>query len=106
MVTNYDQSNYMTLRSLGPLLRRIRQYKRIFSADLLGLPDDREHPLSALTMVILARKIMGMGTTKLLTLHSFAKRRQAGLRTRLTDPARMSPIEEGELMELLTEGTT
>jgi hypothetical protein len=101
IVTNYDQNDDMTLRSLVPILDRIREHKRIFSADILGFPDECEHPLSVLTMLILARKIMGMGTTKLFEYHSYAKRRQAGLRTWLDDEGRESPIEEGELMELL-----
>ena len=101
IVTNYDQNEYMNLRSLVPILDRIREYKRIFSADMLGFPDTCEHPLSVLTMVILARKIMGMGTSRLFEYHTYAKRRQAGRKTNLKYWDRKSPIEEGELMELL-----
>lgn len=101
IVTNYDQNEQMTLRALVPILDRVREYKRIFSADILGFPDDCEHPLSVLTMIILARKIMGMGIAKLFAYHSYAKRRQAGLQIWLGDRERESPIEEGELMEVL-----
>jgi hypothetical protein len=79
----------------------VREHKRIFSADILGLPDDCDHPLSVLTMLILARKIMGMGMSRLFEYHSYAKRRQAGFRIPVNDRDRTSPIEEGELMELL-----
>lgn len=101
IVTNYDQNELMTLRSLVPILDRVREYKRIFSADILGFPDDCEHPLSVLTMIILARKIMGMGMSTLFAYHTYAKQRQAGLRTHLGNRERESPIEEGELMEIL-----
>jgi len=101
IVTNYDQNETMTLRSLVPILDRVREHKRIFSADILGLPDDCDHPLSVLTMLVLARKIMGMGMSRLFEYHSYAKRRQAGFRIPVDDRDRTSPIEEGELMELL-----
>ncbi len=101
MVTNFDQNEYMTLRSLVPILDRVREYKRIFSADILGFPDDCKHPLSTLTMIILARKIMGLGISELLRYHSYAKHRQAGLRTKVEQRDRESPIVEEELMELL-----
>ncbi len=101
IVTNYDQNDYQTLRTLVPILDRVREYKRIFSADILGFPDECKHPLSTLTMLILARKIMGMGMSKLFAYHTYAKQRQAGLRTHLGKKERESPIEEGELMEVL-----
>jgi hypothetical protein len=101
IVTNYDQNETMTLRSLVPILDRVREHKRIFSADILGLPDDCDHSLSVLTMLILARKIMGMGMSRLFEYHSYAKRQQAGFRIPVDDRDRVSPIEEGELMELL-----
>ncbi len=102
IITNYDQNEDMTLRAVMPILDRIREYKRIFSADILGFPDECEHPLSVLTMIILARKIMGLGTSRLFEYHSYAKRRQAGQRTNLGKFNRESPIKEGELMELLS----
>ena len=101
IVTNYDQNEYMTLRNLVPILDRVREYKRIFSADILGFPDECSHPLSVLTMLILARKIMGMGVSKLFEYHSHAKRRQAGLGIHLGNTQRESPIKEEELMELI-----
>jgi hypothetical protein len=101
IVTNYDQNEHVTLRSLVPILERVREYKRIFSADILGFPDECSHPLSVLTMLILARKIMGMSMSKLFEYHSYAKRRQAGLGIYLGNTQRESPIVEGELMELL-----
>ncbi len=112
IVTNYDQNDDMTLRRVCQILDKVRPYKRIFSADILGFPDwNTHHALSCLTMVILARKIMDLGVERLLKYHSWAKRRQAGIRNLqanweeywngLEDEARESPIEEGELLEVL-----
>lgn len=114
IVTNYDQNDDMTVRRVCQILDKIRPYKRVFSADILGFPDgNRTHALSALTMVILARKIMGLGIERLLKYHTQAKRRQAARLNRgeealfydywdnLEDDQRESPIEEGELMEVL-----
>lgn len=110
IVTNFDQNDYMTLRRLCQILDRVRPYKKVFGADILGFPDERHHALSVLTVVILARKVMGLGTRRLLRYHSYAKRVQA-LRTSVTCPdniyvhyeevTRPSPISEGELMEVL-----
>ncbi len=121
IVTNYDQNDDMTLRRVCHILDKVRPYKRIFSADLLGFPDgNRTHALSVLTMIILARKIMGLGTKQLLKYHTQAKRRQAAYFNRdvwipcsdgsqsmadywshLEGDSRESPIEEGELLEVL-----
>jgi len=111
IVTNYDQNDDMTLRRVCQILDKVRPYKRIFSADMLGFPDwNKTHALSALTMVILARKIMGLGTEQLLKYHTYAKRRQAvglngwsenGYWWDLDQEKRESPIEEGELLEVL-----
>jgi hypothetical protein len=117
MVTNFDQNDDMTVRRVCKILDKVRPYKRVFSADLLGFPDgNRMHALSALTMIILARKIMGLGVTRLLKYHTEAKRRQAALINNeylgskrcnwdywsvLDDEHRESPIEEGELLEVL-----
>jgi len=101
MLTSYDQNEIMTLRDLVRILARVREHKRLFSADILGLPDGQDHPLSALTMLILARKIMGLGTSRLMEYHTYGKRVQAGQGIDTEDMARESPIEEGELMELL-----
>lgn len=108
IVTNYDQNEYATTRRICQILDKIRPHKRIFSADILGLPDDIHHPLSVLTMIIVARKIMGMGTKKLLTYQGQLKQKQAALVTNgyidLDDRERKSPIEEGELLEVLQNG--
>ena len=101
IVTDYDQNRDMTLRALLPILDRVREYKRIFSADILGFPDGANHPLSALTMVILARKLMGLSIRTLLAYHTHAKHRQAGQSVDLEDTDRESPIQEGELLEVL-----
>jgi hypothetical protein len=101
MLTSYDQNDKVTLRDLVRILDRVREHKRIFSADILGLPDGQDHSLSALTMLILARKVMGLGTTRLMEYHTYGKRVQAGQGVETEDMARESPIEEGELMELL-----
>jgi hypothetical protein len=116
IVTNYDQNDDMTLRRVGQILDKVRPHKRIFSADMMGFPDwNQHHALSCLTMVILARKIMGLGVERLLKYHTEAKRRQAmvlngGEQTYwgssnywrcLEDKDRESPIEEGELLEVL-----
>ncbi len=108
IVTNYDQNPYVTTRKMCRILDHIRPHKKVFSADILGLPDDTHHPLSALTMIIVARKIMGMGTKKLLTYHTWLKQKQASSITHgyidLDDRDRESPIEEGELLEVLRSG--
>ena len=108
IVTNYDQNPYLTTRRVCEMLDRIRPHKKVFSADILGLPDDTHHPLSVLTMIIIARKIMGMGTKRLLTYHSWLKQKQAADITNgyvsLDDRNRESPIEEGELLEVLQHG--
>lgn len=130
IVTNFPQNEHITTRRVCRILDRIRPYKRVFSADILGFPDTCRHPLSALTMVILARKIMGMGVEKLLQYQDHAKRCQALWvgNTRkmhfqytgkdgkvwapnfredaypefnLSERDRKSPIEEGELLEVL-----
>lgn len=111
IVTNYDQNDDMTLRRVCQILDKVRPYKRVFSADILGFPDwNKTHALSALTMVILARKIMGLGVERFLKYHTQAKQRQAGLFggywaeqywKDLEDNHRESPIEEGELLEFL-----
>lgn len=117
MVTNYDQNDDMTLRRVCQILDKVRPFKRLFSADILGFPEgNRHHALSCLTMIILARKIMGLGTRRLMEYHTDAKRRQAAFVNRsqdtertngcsywsyLEDAHRESPIEEGELMEVL-----
>lgn len=113
IVTNFDQNESMTLRRLCQTLDRIRPYKRIFSADMLGFPDDCTHPLSTLTMVILARKILGRGIENLLHFHTEVKRKQALMYARAVDGKgapfsfhdrqRLSPISEGELLEVLHE---
>jgi hypothetical protein len=121
IVTNYDQNPDMTLRRVCQILDKVRPFKRIFSADILGFPEaNRHHALSCLTMIILARKIMGLGTHRLLKYHTGAKRRRALRLNRgeydeydgygwggghywddITYEERESPIEEGELMEVL-----
>ncbi len=108
IVTNYDQNEEATTRRVCQILDKIRPHKRVFSADILGLPDDTHHPLSVLTMIIIARKIMGMGTKKLLAYQGWLKQKQAALITNgyiyLDDRERESPIEEGELLEVLSSG--
>ena len=117
IVTNYDQNEDMTLRRVCQILDKVRPFKRLFSADILGFPEgNRHHALSCLTMIILARKIMGLGTRRLMNYHTEAKRRQAAHINRMMDssysswgtyweylsePWRESPIEEEELMEVL-----
>ena len=101
MVTDYDQNELMTLRRVCHMLDYIRPFKRIFSADILGLPEDRHHSLSALTMLILARKIMGLGVRQLLEYHTLIKQKQGRLLAGTYDIARESPIAEEELMEVL-----
>lgn len=105
IVTNFDQNEWMTARRLNQILDKIRPHKRVFSADILGFPDDCHHPLSVLTIVVLAKKVMGLGTKKLLELHGRLKKRQAALVTNghvcLEDRERESPIIEQELMEVL-----
>lgn len=105
IVTNFGQNDYMTVQRLHRILDRIRPHKRVFSADILGFPDDCHHPLSALTVVLLARKVLGMGTKKLLGYHGWLKQKQAGLvssgKVNLDKRNRASPIEEGELLEVL-----
>ncbi len=108
IVTDYDQNEAMTLRRVCRMLDHVRPYKRIFSADILGYADEHHHPLSALTVVILARKIMGLGIQRLLEYHTYAKRKQAAgwnqqssFQEWVDDLDRKYPIEEGELMEVL-----
>jgi hypothetical protein len=105
IVTNYDQNPEASTRRICQILDKIRPHKRVFSADILGLPDDTHHPLSVLTMIIVARKIMGMGTKNLLAYQGWLKQKQAALITNgyiyLDDRERESPIEEGELLEVL-----
>lgn len=113
IVTDYDQNDDMTLRRVCQILDKIRPYKRVFSADILGFPDwNRQHALSCLTMIILARKIMGLGIEHLLKYHTEAKRRQALLLNQdywsdywslLGNEDRRSPIDEGELLEVLKQ---
>jgi len=102
IVTNYDQGD-MTLRDLLRQVERVREYKRIFSADILGFPDDCHHPLSVLTTTILARKVMGLGVKQLLEYHTHVKRLQASLPKPVdfSNRERESPIVEEELMEVL-----
>jgi len=110
IVTNFDQNEHMTLRRLCQILDRVRQEKKVFGADILGFPDGQHHALSALTVVILARKVMGLGVRQLLQYHTYAKKIQA-LCTKNTCSAekhvdyeeieRPSPISEGELVEVL-----
>ncbi len=108
IVTHFDQNNDMTLRRICQMLDHVRPYKRVFSADILGYADEFHHPLSALTVVTLARKIMGGGVKRLLEYHTYAKRKQAARLNPwdeywayLEHPERESPVEEGELMEVL-----
>ena len=107
MVTNFDQNDNMTLRRTCQILDKIRPHKRIFSADILGFPDwNRHHALSCLTMIILAKKIMGLGTKRLLNYHTEAKRRQAARYNSdywniMGEWGRDSPIEEEDLLEVL-----
>lgn len=114
IVTNYDQNEGATVRRLCQILDKVRPHKRVFSADILGFPDwNAHHALSCLTMIILARKIMGLGVERLLKYHTYAKRVQAAWsasgalnehQEERYDPyntERESPIEEGELMEIL-----
>jgi len=120
MVTNFDQNENVKLRRVCQILDRIRPHKRLFGADILGLPDDCNHPLSALTMVILARKIMGLGVVRLLYEHTRAKKIQAAMVAREAqgrlygsdgkrlidfsnwmDRKRPSPISEEELFEIV-----
>jgi hypothetical protein len=76
MSTDYDQNEAMSLRRLCQILNRVRRYKQVFGADLLGASEEYDHPLSCLTMVILARKILGLGTKRLLRHHARAKQQQ------------------------------
>lgn len=105
MVTDYDQNYSMTLRRLISIASKVMSHKRVFGADILGLPHEYEHPLSVLNIVILARHIMGMGTSRLLSHQGSAKRKQARWLSRgngiLRDPHRPSPINRDELMEIL-----
>ena len=108
IVTYFDQNEWMTLRRVCRMLDHVRPFKRVFSADMLGFPDELHHPLSVLTMVILARKIMGLGVSRLLEFHTHAKRKQAArlnlqklFRRQMNQIGRESPIEEGELLEVL-----
>jgi hypothetical protein len=109
IVTNYDQNEGATVRRVCQILDKIRPHKRVFSADILGFPDwNNHHALSCLTMIILARKIMGLGVERLLKYHTYAKRVQGAWVTSgvlkdwaLNFEQRKSPIEEGELMEVL-----
>jgi hypothetical protein len=113
MYTDYDQNDNMTLRRMCQILDRIRRYKRVFGADILGYPEEAScHPLSLLTLVILARKIMGLGTKRLLEYHTYVKRKQAARLNRAGKNywnsvamyhlgRRESPISEEELLEVL-----
>lgn len=112
IVTNFDQNPNVTTRRLCQILDRIRPHKRVFSADILGFPDDCSHPLSVLTMIILARKVMGLRVERLLRYHGRLKQKQAAMVTNfgkgvgeawccLDEKDRDSPIEEGELLEVL-----
>ncbi len=105
MLTAYDQNPLITIRRLCSILDRIRAHKKVFSADILGLPDSSDHALSTLTMIILARKIMGMGTKRLLAYHTNLKQKQAAHITnkhiRLDDLRRNSPVSEEKLLEVL-----
>jgi len=91
------------------MLDHVRPFKRIFGADIVGYPDDSfHHPLSVLTVLILARKIMGLGVEQLLEYHTYAKRKQAAALNvdydfweEMEEQHRESPIKEGELMEVL-----
>lgn len=122
IATNFDQNYWVTVRRLCTVLDRLRPFKRVFGADILGFPDRCQHALSALTMIILARKILGLSVERFLEEHTRAKRRQAGLMgldaqgrlkhvpgkrahahtfTTWLDPNRPSPISEGELLEIV-----
>jgi hypothetical protein len=109
IVTNYDQNEGATVRRVCQILDKIRPHKRVFSADILGFPDwNNHHALSCLTMIILARKIMGLGVERLLKYHTYAKRVQAAWYASeylkewsIDSEQRESPIEEGDLMEVL-----
>jgi len=104
IVTNFDQG-YVTLRRLCEIVELIRAYKRIFSADILGFPDKCHHGLSVLTVLILARKVLGLGVDKLLDYHDQAKRTQQvmyrGQPEQLRVITRRSPIHEEDLIERL-----
>ena len=108
IVTNFDQNEHMTVKRLCQILDRIRPYKRVFSADILGFPDTCQHALSALTIIILAKKIMGLGTKSLLGYHGRLKPKQAALVTNgavdFEQKGRTSPIEAEELLEVLRYG--
>ena len=108
IVTNFDQNEHMTLRRLCQILDRIKAHKRVFSADILGFPDTCHHPLSILTVIILARKVMGFGIKKLLAYHGWLKQKQSASITNgyvdLGDQGRKGPIEEEELMAVIQHG--
>ncbi len=109
IVTHYDQNDFMTLRRVCRMLDHVRPFKRIFGADILGYPnDDYHHPLSVLTVLILAHKVMGLGVQRLLEYHTHAKKRQAAALNvdynfwdEMEEQYRESPITEGELLEVL-----
>lgn len=108
IVTHFPQNDSMTLRRVCQMLDHVRPFKRVFGADILGYADEFHHPLSALTVVILARKVMGLGIQQLLEYHTNVKRRQAirfnrweGFWNMMDLPGRESPINEGELLEVL-----
>ena len=108
LVSDFDHHHYMTLRRLCQIVDKVRGYKSIFGADILGMPDNCYHPLSALTVVILAKKILGGGIKNLLSFHTHAKRVQAPLIRQYKniykfedDHERPSPITESQLLEVL-----
>lgn len=107
IVTDFDQNEYMTLRRLCQIVDRVREHKRVFGADLLGLPHPYPHPLSVLTMLILARKVMGMGISKLLAHHTHAKRLQSLAQAKdahlLGRRNRKSPLSKAELLEIIRD---
>lgn len=109
VVSHFDQNDSMTLRRVCRMLDHVRPFKKIFGADILGYPDAYfHHPLSVLTIIILARKIMGLGIKHLLDYHTYAKRIQAASLNinynfweEMERQQRESPIVEEELMEIL-----
>lgn len=112
IVTEYDQFEASTLRRLCQIVDRVRAHKRVFSADILGFPEfNQDHVLSCLTMIILARKIMGLGVEKLVESHRRAKKSQAAYfnsphfkgayHKAIIKAERRSPIIEEKLLEVL-----
>lgn len=106
IITEFDQNDGFKLRRLLQIIDQIRKHKRIFSADMLGFPEwNQTHSLSVLTMLILARKIMGLGINRLLEYHTHYKRVQGQLaksnRNFYRAHHRQSPIGEEDLLEIV-----